>query len=432
MPIQNEGSATRGWIFYDAGCVACVACRNRTGRLFESRGFRWVPLQTPGAAEWLGVSETAFATRMHLLSADGAVRHNADAFGVLCRSVCWLWPVGVLLLVPGFRELGQLTYEWIARNRHCFGGKCRVPETRSADFQIGSSHAKRCPSRIGNRRSLSWLPLVLLPSTIISLRGELLPWVFMWLLAFAIYAGCKWLTYEDALASGVRAPFRSRLTYLLLWPGMSFKEFVGTPLTVREPARWLAPAAKTLVGATLVWFAVPVVPADAELLRGWVGMIGLIMMLHFGTFHLLALTLQAAGFSARPNMNAPLLARSLADFWGRRWNTGFSVLADRYGFRPLTPRFGPRAGLVIVFLASGLIHDLVIWFPAGGGFGLPTLYFALQAVGLFVERTPLIRRRPWLNRLFAWLVLLVPLGCLLPPVFVRNIILPMLNAIGAN
>ena len=188
----------------------------------------------------------------------------------------------------------------------------------------------------------------------------------------------------------------------------------------------------TLLGAGLVWFAVPAISADAWLLRGWLGLVGIIMMLHFGTFHLLALALQTANLNARPNMQAPLLARSLADFWGRRWNTAFNVLADRYGFRPLTPRIGPRAALAVVFLASGLLHEAVITLPARGGYGLPTAYFALQAVGLFVERAPLIRRRPWLKRLFAWLVLLAPIGCLFPPVFVRNVMLPMLQAIGAT
>jgi alginate O-acetyltransferase complex protein AlgI len=182
----------------------------------------------------------------------------------------------------------------------------------------------------------------------------------------------------------------------------------------------------------MVWMAVPAISADAWLLRGWVGMVGIIMMLHFGTFHLLALALQAANLNARFNMQAPLLARSLADFWGRRWNTAFNVLADRYGFRPLTPRIGPRAALVVVFLASGLLHEAVITLPARGGYGMPTAYFALQAVGLLLERLTLIRRRPWLKRLFAWLVLIAPIGCLFPPVFIRNVMLPMLHAIGAT
>jgi hypothetical protein len=260
-------------------------------------------------------------------------------------------------------------------------------------------------------------------------------WVLMWLTAFAIYAGFKWLTSRDTRGQGVVVPAGTRLIYLLFWPGMSLKEFTGAPPAKQQRKTvpcWLAATAKTLVGAGLVWFAVPAISADAWLLRGWVGMVGIIMMLHFGTFHLLALVLQAAHFNARANMQAPLLAASLADFWGRRWNTAFNVLADRYGFRPLTPRIGPRAALAVVFLASGLLHEAVITLPARGGYGLPTVYFALQAVGLLVERMRLIRPRPWLKRLFAWLVLLAPLGCLFPPVFVRNVILPMLHAIGAT
>jgi len=425
--------------------------RNRSGRLFVSRGFRWVPLQTPGAAERLGVSETAFETRMHLLTADGEVRHNADAFGVLCRSVWWLWPLGMLLLVPGFRELGRFAYDTLARNRYCLGGKCRLAlnatepkresATRSSQAlgrtlrEAEKNYRRHNVLRVAGPRSFGWLPLAVLPTLAIAISGNVAPWVFMWLLAFALYAGCKWLTYRDALANGASASLRTRLLYLLVWPGMSLKELAGSPPAngrTNAPLRWLPPIAKTFAGAGLVWLAVPAIADAAWMLRGWIGMIGLIMMLHFGTFHVLALALQAAGFNARPNMRAPLLAKSLADFWGRRWNTAFNVLADRYGFRPLTPRVGPRAALVIVFLASGLIHDLVIALPAGGGYGLPTLYFALQAAGLLLERLPALRRRPLVNRLFAWVVLLVPLGCLFPPVFVRNVILPMLNAIGAN
>ena len=260
-------------------------------------------------------------------------------------------------------------------------------------------------------------------------------WVLMWGLAFAIFAGFKCLTYCETLVGGLTVPKTTRFIYLLCWPGMSLKEFATTRHKFARSSSivpWLAPTTKTLVGAGLIWLVVPAMPAERWLLRGWLGMVGIIMMLHFGAFHLLALTLQARGFNARPNMQAPLLARSLADFWGRRWNTAFNVLADRYGFRLLTPRIGPRAALAVVFLVSGLLHEAVITLPARGGYGLPTAYFALQAGGILVERLPWIRRRPWLNRLFAWVMLVVPLGCLFPPVFVRNVILPMLQAIGAT
>ena len=59
------------------------------------------------------------------------------------------------------------------------------------------------------------------------------------------------------------------------------------------------------------------------LLAGWLGMLGAIFMLHFGTFHLASLAWRQAG------VNAMLLdaksingQRSPAEFWGARWNTG--------------------------------------------------------------------------------------------------------------
>lgn len=113
-----------GWIFYDQRCRWCRLGRQWTGRLFESRGFRWVPLQTPGAAARLGVPESDFDRRLHVLLPGGRVCDNADALGWLCRSVGWLWPVGALLTVPGFRDLGRMAYDFIARHRYCGAGGC--------------------------------------------------------------------------------------------------------------------------------------------------------------------------------------------------------------------------------------------------------------------------------------------------------------------
>jgi predicted DCC family thiol-disulfide oxidoreductase YuxK len=124
--IMSDKEWPRGWIFYDADCALCVGTMRRVRRLLEKRGFRWVPLQTPGTAVRLGVREVAFETRMHVLTDSGRVYQNADALGALCRSVWWLWPFGALLALPGFLQAGRLGYNWLARNRYCLGGQCDV------------------------------------------------------------------------------------------------------------------------------------------------------------------------------------------------------------------------------------------------------------------------------------------------------------------
>lgn len=107
-----------GWIFYDANCRWCRLGRRRTGDLFSSRGFVWVPLQTPGSARRLGVPSADFDRHLHLLEVDGRVRTNADALAFLCRSVGWLRPLGTLLAVPGIRTLARWAYDFVARHRY--------------------------------------------------------------------------------------------------------------------------------------------------------------------------------------------------------------------------------------------------------------------------------------------------------------------------
>jgi hypothetical protein len=65
---------------------------------------------------------------------------------------------------------------------------------------------------------------------------------------------------------------------------------------------------------------------------------------------------------------------------------------------------------------------LLLSVPARGGYGLPTLYFAVQALGVLLER----RRR---SRLLAALVVALPLPLLFHATFLREVLLPFLEVI---
>jgi hypothetical protein len=211
-----------------------------------------------------------------------------------------------------------------------------------------------------------------------------------------------------------------------------------SPTDSESPARreWIEASLKTVAGAALIWIGVRAILPAHPMLAGWLGMIGLILTLHFGMFHLLSLVWRQAGVDARPIMRRPLESASLSDFWGRRWNTAFHELATRFAFRPLRARVGGRVATLIVFLLSGVIHELVISLPAGGGYGLPTGYFFLQGLGIASERSQRGRRlglgAGWRGRLFTMLVAAGPVYWLFPPVFVYRVVLPMLRAIGAR
>jgi hypothetical protein len=264
-------------------------------------------------------------------------------------------------------------------------------------------------------------------------------WEVMWATAVALYAGCKWLTYREARARRATAPGRLRaLGYLLAWPGMDAAAFLyGTDrLAPPRPSEWMAAALNISLGAALIWVVARIALPVNPLLAGWLGMVGMILVLHFGTFRLLSLGWQSIDVHAIPVMQNPLRSNSLAEFWGRRWNTAFHELASRFTFRPLRPVVGPAGAALLVFLVSGLIHELVISIPAQGGYGLPTGYFVLQGLGVAGERTRFGRRlgfgRGWRGWLFTAVVAAGPAFWLFPPPFVRNVILPILATIGAT
>jgi len=177
------------------------------------------------------------------------------------------------------------------------------------------------------------------------------------------------------------------------------------------------------------------VPANA-LAQGWVGMIGLIFFLHFGSFHLLALFWQQLGVNAKPIMAAPSRSRSLGEFWGRRWNLGFRQLSYDLIFRPLERPLGAWPATFLVFLISGMIHDLVISVPARGGYGLPTVYFLAQGVGIAVERSRAGRQlglgRGVRGCLFLAACAAGPAFWLFHPPFVLRVVVPFMEAVRAR
>jgi hypothetical protein len=262
-------------------------------------------------------------------------------------------------------------------------------------------------------------------------------WVVMWMIAFALYGVCKWATYWQARAEFGERDRRRVFGYLFAWPGMDAAAFGRTDAARQPPSsfEWTLAGLKILFGSVLMWGVARWAWPEQPLVAGWIGMVGAIFVLHFGLFHLLSLAWRSAGINAVPLMRNPMRATSLGEFWGRRWNTGFHELASRFTYRPLRPSLGVVGAMLATFLVSGLIHDLVISVPAGGGYGLPTGYFVLQGLGVAGERSGPGRRlglgHGWRGWLFMALVTAGPAFWLFPPPFVHNVILPMLGVIGA-
>jgi len=287
-----------------------------------------------------------------------------------------------------------------------------------------------------HRHSLwGWAPLFVLTVLASSLRGGLPPWELMWLLSVTIFAGFKWWTWWRAMSVGARTSNTRSFIYLFLWPGMDARRFLDlSPYPkIPTPSAWIWAFAKTTFGALLVWGVARL--AGNGLLAGWIGMVGFIFLLHFGLFAALALFWQRQGICAQPLMNCPIAAGSLGDFWGKRWNSGFRDIVFGLMFTRLAKLFGTTSAAIITFVISGLIHELVITFPAGAGYGLPTLYFTLQGAAMLVERSRLGAllglARGWRGHAFALIVVTGPIFALFPPPFVLHVMVPFLQIIKA-
>jgi predicted DCC family thiol-disulfide oxidoreductase YuxK len=123
---DTKAAHPSGWIFFDAECRFCVASRRRWGRIFERRGFVWLPMQTPGTAERLGIAPEQLMSEVWVLPAGAAPLKGVDAWIGLMRHVWWLKPLAVVLDLPGIQRLAQAGYRWIARNRYCIAGRCQL------------------------------------------------------------------------------------------------------------------------------------------------------------------------------------------------------------------------------------------------------------------------------------------------------------------
>jgi alginate O-acetyltransferase complex protein AlgI len=269
---------------------------------------------------------------------------------------------------------------------------------------------------------------------VVVLRSEEWPgWVQMWVLAVGIFFGAKASTVVRLFGAGARPEMGRLLAYVFLWPGLNAHAFcVGRAEAMPTAGEWAVALVRVVLGVGLLAAAARFVEVN-WFLAGWMGMVGSVLVLHFGMFHLVALAWRRCGVDARPLMERPGSATSVSKLWSGRWNTAFTELMHREVFGPIARRFGMAAGLVGVFGISGLLHELVISVPARGGYGLPSLYFGLQCAGVLVERSGVGARiglgRGLVGWIFVALVAGAPALMLFPPVFVENVIAPMLRAL---
>lgn len=258
------------------------------------------------------------------------------------------------------------------------------------------------------------------------------PWVVMWLIGVIVYFAIK-----AALANSVSGwTLRSLVTYLLVSPTLDPVPFLHgrrqRGKVVAADDQWWTGLVGLLAGGVIWAVAVPALRLVSDWLAGWAVMAGVICLLHFGIFRLMTARLRTRGWAVEPIMNAPWKSESVAEFWGSRWNVAFRDAAQRLVVSPLRRKMSAPQLLFVVFLVSGLIHDIVMSTPSGG-WGLATMYFLLQAGGQAVSKTPLGTKLR-LNHgrtgfAFTAALVLLPLPLLFHRPFSEQIMVPFYEAV---
>jgi len=125
-----------------------------------------------------------------------------------------------------------------------------------------------------------------------------------------------------------------------------------------------------------------------------------------------------AGIRVPPFQRHPILARSVSDFWSRRWNRVVSGWLNEIVYRPMARDHSIAAAALAAFIVSGLLHGW-LFAPLGlAAAAMAALFFVIQGLAMMAERHLHVRRWPEAAaRAWTVAIILVPLPLLYGPVF---------------
>lgn len=154
-------------------------------------------------------------------------------------------------------------------------------------------------------------------------------------------------------------------------------------------------AIATAIGIALVFVAAERVSGPWHLALRWFGgLVSVYAGAEVGT-RLIVLAHASAGAGIPAIQDQPIMARSIGEFWARRWNRPVSSWLRRNCHAPLARRGRGALGLLCAFVMSSFVHFFFVWVALG----LPLAaimagFFALQAALIACERTVAVRTWP--------------------------------------
>lgn len=121
-------------VFFDGACGLCTATSNVLSIVDPFGRLELVDFRAPGVASRFTDFDRERADREMLLrTAGGEYLGGFDAFRWLTARLPLLWPLALLLRLPGAAAIGRRVYPLVARNRHkLLGVRCETGVCRTA------------------------------------------------------------------------------------------------------------------------------------------------------------------------------------------------------------------------------------------------------------------------------------------------------------
>lgn len=205
---------------------------------------------------------------------------------------------------------------------------------------------------------------------------------------------------------GCQPGFRTFLVFLTNFTTMVLRRPEVRPRPGRRQT--LLRLSKLLAGlstssAVLIWSFVADWSTHSFILEHAIKATAVFFVVTFSMAMLVAIQ-RATGAMVRDFTNAPLTARSPADFW-RRYNLILGQLLYEDVFKLVGGRRSPIRGILVAFLVSALVHEYIFSIAIGQVQGFQTLFFLLQ--GSAVAATARVKPRggqaiPWVVGTFAF------------------------------
>lgn len=131
--ITTRHRPSRDTVLYDGHCRFCRSQIAILRRLDPTGRLTFTSLHDDSVArDFPEIPPESLDQQMYVVDRRGVARGGADAVRYLSRRLVLLWPLAVLLHVPGTMPLWNNLYAFVARRRmliagSCENGTCRLP-----------------------------------------------------------------------------------------------------------------------------------------------------------------------------------------------------------------------------------------------------------------------------------------------------------------